>query len=512
MESVESNISLVGLDWLIIFSYFFILVGIGFWFGRGQRSARDYFLGGRDLPWWGVALSVLATETSALTFIGVPAMAFTGDLSFMQIVLGYALGRVLLAFLMVQYYFKNEIYSPYALIGLTFGINAQRFGALFFLVAGTLGAGVRVFVTCIPLQLLLGWSVSSSILFFVCLSLVYTWFGGIKSVVWTDAIQFFLLFAGGLFALFYIPTLIDGGWSSVYSQAHSQGKLSWVNFDFSFAAPYNFWMGVIGAVVFVIFTHGIDQLVAQRVLACRNVADGRKALVFCGISIVPMMLLFLVVGVMLWVHYQNSEIPIEIPINSTGKSQADYVFPIFILAETPSGVKGLLLVGIFSAAMSSISSALSALASVSTMDLGLLNKFKSEDSKLKWSRHATLFWGLVLVVVAYLSREVESVMNAAFSLVGLTSGGLLGGVILSLLLKKSPSWPVVLGMLVSFLGMVWINSLTQLSLSPSVTELWLGFRFTDGIFSNLVHWPWYTLIGFCIMLAVTVPLLRIVRR
>ena len=206
MQSNESVPSLVAIDWIIIVLYFILLIGFGMWLGRGQRNARDYFLGGRDLPWWSVALSILATETSALTFIGVPAMAYAGDLGFMQIVIGYAVGRVLLAFFMVPYYFKNEIYSPYALIGSSFGPFAQKIGALFFLVAGTLGAGVRVYVTCIPLQLLLGWSVSSSIIFFVVLSLVYTWFGGIKSVVWTDAIQFVLLFAGGVFVFLYIPS------------------------------------------------------------------------------------------------------------------------------------------------------------------------------------------------------------------------------------------------------------------------------------------------------------------
>ena len=488
MQSIEPMPRLFGVDWVIIVFNIFIINILGIWLGRGQRNARDYFLGGRDLPWWGVALSILATETSALTFIGVPAMAYADNLGFIQIVLGYALGRVLLAFFMVQYYFKTEIYSPYALIGKAFGQSAQKIGALFFLVAGTLGAGVRVYVTCIPLQIFLGWSVSTSILFFVVLSLVYTWFGGIRSVVWTDSIQFVLLFAGGLFVFFYIPTLIEGGWSSAFDQANDEGKLSWLNFDLSLSKPYNFWMGIIGAVVFVFFTHGIDQLVALRVLACRSVKDGRKALIFCGICILPVMLLFLAVGVMLWVYYQNVAVPIEIPQNSMGKNQNDYIFPIFIIAETPIGIKGLLFVGIFAAAMSSVSSALSALASVSTMDLGFFKNLKDESLKLKWSRHSTLFWGIVLIFVAYLSREVESVMNAAFSLVGLTSGALLGGVVLSFFIKRGPAWPVVFGMIFSLFGMIWIN--------------WL----------KSVHWPWYTLIGFCLMVLVSLPLFRFAKR
>ena len=192
---------------------------MGVWLGRGQKSTRDYFLGGRDLPWWGVALSIVATETSALTFIGVPAMLFAegGNLGFIQIVFGNAIGRLILAVVMVPYYFKNEIYSPFALIGNAFGQGAHKTAAGLFLIAGTLAAGVRVFVTCIPLQLMLGWDVTSAILLFVGLSLVYTAIGGLKAVVWTDAVQFVLFVVGGLFALFYIPTLIDGGWMAKLS-------------------------------------------------------------------------------------------------------------------------------------------------------------------------------------------------------------------------------------------------------------------------------------------------------
>ena len=308
--------TLTTIDWFILGGFLVFPFLVALWSARrASQGLGQYFLAGRDLPWWGVALSILATETSALTFIGVPAMAYGGNLGFMQIVLGYALGRVLLAAVVVPYYFKNEIYSPYALLGQAFGAWAQKAGAVFFLIAGTLAAGVRVFVTCIPLQLMLDWPVLPAILLFVGLSLIYTWAGGIRAVVWTDTVQFFLLVAGGLFALFYLPTLIDGGWPAALGQAREAGKLEWLNFDFALAKPFNFWMGMIGAVVFVLYTHGIDQLVAQRVLACRNVADGRKALLFCAVGIVPMILLFLMVGVLLWVHYQQTPIPIE-PITS----------------------------------------------------------------------------------------------------------------------------------------------------------------------------------------------------
>ena len=263
--------------------------------------------------------------------------------------------------------------------------------------------------------------------------------------------------------------------------ARAEGKLDWLNTDFALGSPYNIWMGVLGAGVFVLFTHGIDQLVAQRVLACRSVADGRKALLFCAAVILPMMLLFLMVGVLLWAHYQQTPIPLEIPENSLGKKQTDYVFPIFMLAEAPVGVKGLLLVGIFAAAMSSVSSALSALSSVTVMDLGLAKEGSSDEDKLKTGRGWTLFWGVVLVGVAFASREVKSVMDAAFSLVGLASGGLLGGVLLALTLKHGRGGPVMIGMGVSLMSMIGIK---------------YGLK-------EAIHWPWYTAIGCGITLLVT---------
>jgi len=472
---------LAPVDWAVIVIYLIGIIALGVWLGRGQKTTRDYFLGGRDLPWWGVAFSIVATETSALTFIGVPAMAYGGNLMFIQVVIGYVIGRIALAIVMVPFYFKNEIYSPYALIGKAFGEGAHRAAAVMFLIAGTLAAGVRVFVTCIPLQLMLDWPVLPAILLFVGLSLVYTYVGGLKAVVWTDAVQFFLFLAGGLFALFYIPTLIDGGWGGAMELARAEGKLDWLNTGFALGKPYNIWMGVLGAGVFVLFTHGIDQLVAQRVLACRSIADGRKALAFCAAVILPMMLLFLMVGVLLWAHYEQTLIPIEIPENSLGKKQTDYVFPIFMLAEAPTGVKGLLLVGIFAAAMSSVSSALSALSSVTVMDLGLAKKEASDEEKLKSSRGWTLFWGAMLIVVAFASREVKSVMDSAFSLVGLASGGLLGGVLLALTLKQGRGVPVMIGMGVSLISMVGIK---------------YGLK-------EAIHWPWYTAIGCGITLLVT---------
>ena len=491
---------LVTGDWLVIGLYLAGIVALGTWLGRGQKNTRDYFLGNRDIPWWGVSLSIVATETSALTFIGVPAAAYGGNLTFIQIIVGYVAARVILAVVLVPHYFKGEIYSPYQLFSQAFGMPARRLAGVFFLIAGTLAAGVRVYVTCIPIELMFGdvlarWfgdPILGALVLFVALSLIYTYVGGIKAVVWTDAVQFILLLGGGIFALIYLGTLIDGGWGAALNRAADAGKLHWLNAGFSLSMPYNIWMGIIGATVMVMATHGADQLNVQRVLACRSVGDGRRALILSAVIILPLFLLFLFVGVMLWVYFQQTPPAIPLPESQAGFTQNDYVFPVFIITEAPPVVRGFMIVAILSAAMSSVSSALSALASVSTMDLarGFMKRERSEAYFLKFSRVSTVFWGLMLIGVAWQSREVKLVLDWAFSLNGLTNGAMLGGLALSLWWKRGSAWPVIAGMLAGLGFMVFISRFSW----PVEME--------GEVFRRQVAWPWYTLIGAAVTLTV----------
>jgi solute:Na+ symporter, SSS family len=467
-------------DWIVIILYLSGIIGLGVWLGRGQKSTRDYFLGGRDISWWGVGFSIVATETSALTFIGVPAIAFGGDFSFIQIIIGYVIARVILAIVMVPHYFKGDVYSPYQLFQQAFGTGAKRTVAVFFLIAGTLAAGVRVYATCIPIEMMLRdvlpWDpIVMAIILFVGLSLIYTYFGGIRAVVWTDAVQFFLLVGGGVFALVYLAGFEGAGFA--YLKSNGAAKLNWFNGGLSWGMPYNIWMGVIGATFQVMSSHGVDQLNVQRVLSCRSVSEGRKALTLSALLILPMFLLFLFVGGLLWAYAQVHGL--DLPLNVKGQPKHDYALPVFILTAMPSGMKGLLIVGICAAAMSSVSSALSALASVSTMDL--LKEIKgdrSEEWYLQFSRRSTLVWGLILIAVAYGCIGHDKVITVAFSLAGLTSGAMLGGLFLVLWWKRGTSMPVVIGMFASLAGMTWIKLQTT------------------------VAWPWYTMIGCAICMSV----------
>src|SRR5438105_8520754 len=225
-------------DWVVISLYLLGIIGLGIWFGKDQRTTRDYFLGSKNIPWWGIGLSIVAAETSALTIIGVPAMAYGDNIAFLQMMIGYVIARIILAIVLVPHYFKGEIYSPYELFAGAFGPAARQTAGGFFLISETLAAGVRVYVASIPVKLMLGDKmlkigtgdpILGAILLFVLLSLIYTYIGGVKAVIWTDAVQFGLFLLGGLFALFYIPSLVEGGLPAIFDKAAEAGKLHWLN-------------------------------------------------------------------------------------------------------------------------------------------------------------------------------------------------------------------------------------------------------------------------------------------
>ncbi len=478
-------------DWGVIAAYLGGIIALGMWFGKDQRNTRDYFLGSKNIPWWCIGLSIVAAETSALTIIGVPALAFGSNLAFIQMVIGYVIARLILAVVMVPHYLKGEIYSPYQLFADRLGASARQTAGGFFLLSETLAAGVRVYVVSIPIQLMLGVSVLPSIVLFVVLSLVYTFVGGVKAVIWTDAVQFGLFLAGGLFALGYIPSLVDGGFAGVMSHAAQAGKLHWFNPRIALAEPFNLWMGIIGGTFVTLSSHGAEQLIVQRVLACKNVADGRKALVLSAVLVLPLFLIFLLVGAMLWVFYQGRPFKIPLPEPQAGIKANDFVFPIFMMTEVPHVLKGFLIVAILSAAMSSVSSALTSLASVSTMDfVKPLVRARSEEFYLRFSKWSTAAWAALLIGVAYLSREVLFVLNAAFTLRGLTSGALLGGLALAVFWKKARAGSVITGMVAALVLMIGVSQFSWTVEAAGKTE------------THKIFWPWFTLIGAVVTLVV----------
>jgi solute:Na+ symporter, SSS family len=400
-------------------------------------------------------------------------MAYGGDLTFIQIVIGYVIARVILAILLVPHYFKGDIYSPYQLLTRSFGPLAGKTCAGIFLIAGTLAAGVRVYATSIPLHLMTDINITLSAVLFILLSLVYMYMGGIKSVIWTEVLQFFLFVGGGVFTLFYIPTLLEGSFAENLVIAKEAGKLHWFNGAWGWQLPFNIWMGVIGATVQVLSSHGADQLIVQRVLSCRSAREGSKALILSAVLIFPLFLIFLFTGILLWIFYSQHPADLSLP-----DGKVDYVFPLFILSKMPIGVKGFLIVAIFSAAMSSVASALSALASVFVMDfVKPILRARSDQWYLRFSKISTLFWAILLIVVVKISQTQPVIFNWAFSLNGLTSGALLAGLILALYAQRVKPMAVVLGM---------VGSVVVMILLQVIMEIYKV---------KCLAWPWFTLTG-----------------
>jgi SSS family transporter len=502
-------------DWVVVFGYLVGMVAIGVIMSRGQKSKRDYFLGGRNLSWWMVGLSIVATETSALTFIGVPAMAigllkldenglyFTegGNLFFIQIAIGYVIARVIVALYMVPHYFRGDVYTPYQVLTRAFGPQPRTLAAITSVINMTLQAGFRVYVTAIPVMIVMRtvypeWGIWYSIMLFTAVSILYTSIGGVTAVVWTEMIQFFIFFFGGLFAMIYIPTLLTGDLAAP-SGAEDQSFWHWIGANIAevFGGDFNIWMGLIGATVGIMVSHGVDQLNVQRVLACRDERGGRNALVLSAVIIAPQFLVFLLVGAGLFAFYTLNGFnfgdmapwdPKTVDeVTGLGSPKADYIFPIFIVTQMPPVVKGFLIAGILAAAMSSLASALTAISSVAIMDLWRPLRGHSGETKgeLAMGRLGTLITGVFLALIAWAAKDADMIFNLVFKFAGLFAGALLGAVLFGMRTKSGWPGPVMAGMVVSALVMAAVVLLT--------------------IFTSFsVHWPWYPVIGTGVCLGV----------
>ncbi len=413
------------IDLAVIVVYFAATLGVGFWMSRGQRSASDYFLGARNLPAWSVMLSIVATETSALTVISVPGIGARGDLTFLQLPIGYLFGRIGVALWLLPGYFRGEQETAYARLETRFGAPTRRMLSLVFLVTRFLGDGVRVFAGAIPLAILTGWPVPTAILVLGTITLFYTWIGGIKAVIWADVIQLFVYVAGGIASL-AIAIRLAGGTGHAWDLAHAAGKLHLFDFHLSLTAPYTFLGGLIGGALLSAASHGTDQLIVQRLLATRSLRDARVAIVGSGVLVILQFLLFLLVGVALWA---SNNAPVGMA--------PDRLFGEFVLHHLPVGLSGLVIAGILAAAMSSHSSAISALASSLTYDQYASWTGERDPARLlRVGRIVSFGWGTALMVVAigfnsWASGTNTPVVVLALSIASVTYGALLGAYILS---------------------------------------------------------------------------------
>lgn len=468
------------LDLAVILTYFTLTLGVAFWASRQQEDAGDYFLGARDLPAWAVMLSIVATETSALTVISVPGIGARGDLTFLQLAFGYLVGRTAVAAWLLPGYFRGEQDTAYQRIEKRFGLPARQAVSVVFLATRFLGDGVRIFAGAVPLSLLTGWSLPAAIVVMGGVTLLYTWFGGLKAVVWSDVVQLTVYLAGGVAAL-VIATRLAGGAGALLTAAQAAGKLRIVNPVVSLTVPYTLLGGLVGGALLSAASHGTDQLIVQRLLGTRSLADAQRALIGSGVVVIAQFALFLLVGTAIWAAGL-----------APGEMNGDAVFSSFVVHQLPAGLSGLVIAGILAAAMSTISSSISALASSMTYDLYATRTGRTNPSHLlRVGRAFSLAWGIALIGGAlgfhYLTagRDTPAVV-LALSIASVTYGALLGTYILAGRFPRVSGRDAIRAVAVTVAMMLVVLFAGRLA-----TVSGLGFLEVLG----RLAWPWYVPLG-----------------
>jgi SSS family transporter len=454
-------------------------LGVGLWVTRKQGTAGDYFLGARQLPAWAVLLSIVATETSALTVISVPGVGARGGLVFLQLTFGYLLGRAAVAYWLLPGYFRGEQETAYARLESRFGAGTRRLVSVVFLVTRLLGDGVRIFAGAIPLALITGWSVPLSIIVMGGVTLAYTWFGGLKAVVWADVVQLVVYLAGGVAAL-VIAWDLAGGVLTSLSAAADAGKLRVVDLAIDFTQTYTLLGGLVGGALLSAASHGTDHLIVQRLLATRSLADARVALVGSGFVVILQFLLFLLVGIAIGTAGLAPE-----------SMAADTIFPRFIIEHLPSGIAGLVVAGILAAAMSTISSSINALASSMTHDIYASWSGRRDPVHLyRIGRAFSAVWGVALIggallFHAYASGNDTPVVVLALSIASVTYGALLGTYLLAARWPRATGRDVVGAVVLTVAVMLIVVFAHRLAESGVEWMAPLG----------RLAWPWYVPLG-----------------
>ena len=482
------------LDYAVLAAYLIGITIFGARFRTQSRSTSDYFIGTRTTAWWVIGLSIVATETSTLTLIGVPAIAFAtyarpeqgGNLTYLQVVLGYLVGRVIVAWLFIPAYFQGELLTAYELLQRRFGTRTRHVTATLFLLMRPLAEGVRIFAASLVLTAVISGPLAGvpylwawSVLVVGLLTLIYTFEGGIAAVIWTDLIQLVIYIGGSLVAAWQLAHLVPGGWPAIANAADAAGKFRLLSFSWDLSVPFTFWAGLVGGTFLTLGSHGTDQLLVQRLLACRDVRDSQKALLLSGVVVLGQFVLFLGIGLMLYAYYQVYPLPTL--------ASNDEVFPAFIVRSLPHGIAGLVIAAIFAAAMSNLSGSLNSLASTSVVDFyaPLSGRALDDPRILPLSRWLTAVWGLVLIAIALVARGWGSVFTAGLTIASIVYGPLVGTFLLAMLVPTATETGALAGLAASLASMIAIRLGTGLA------------------------WTWYVVTGAAIALAVGVGVSRL---
>jgi transporter, SSS family len=443
----------------------------------GGRSLKSYFLADRAIPWWAIALSIVSAETSTLTIISIPGLAFGGDFGFLQVVFGYMVGRIVVAAIFLPKYFQGEMLTAYQLIDKRFGPTLHKVTALLFLLTRAAAEGVRVFAVSIVVGIAIGTRDVLSIAIISALTLLYTFEGGMAAVIWTDVVQMIIYIGGTLVAIATLGTHVPGGWSQIHEVAAAAGKFHLFHFALNLTETYTFWAGLIGGTFLTMASHGTDQLMVQRMLAARNLRQSIVALLSSGVVILLQFTLFLFIGAGLFVFYG---------LHPATFASADRIFPTFIVREMPIGVAGLLVAAILAAAMSNLSAALNSLSSTTVVDFYMHWRPQADDrERMLISRSSTVIWAFVLFAIAVYSVHAGGkghVVEIGLSIASVAYGALLGVFLLGTLTRYATQTGAILGMIIGFALniLLWLHP-TSIKLGPVTIPH--------------VAWTWYVFIG-----------------
>ncbi|MDQ6664741.1 MAG: sodium:solute symporter [Acidobacteriota bacterium] len=448
------------VDLGVILAYLIGVTWFGARFRHGQKNLKDYFLGGRSAPWWAISLSIVSAETSTLTIVGTPGLSFGGNFGFLQIVFGYLLARVVISLVFLPQYFRGQMYTAYELMQRRFGSRIRKLTAATFLITRSLAEGVRVFAVSIVISIILGTGETASIILIVCLTLFYTFEGGMTAVIWTDVVQMIMYVLGAGLSFWIILAKIPGGWPHVLQVAGAAGKFQVFNFHFSWTQPYTFWAGILGGCFLTTASHGTDQLIVQRLLSAQTENQSRAALFASWVVVFLQFSLFLAIGVLLFVHYGDAGLDPPKPL--------DRLYPQFIWDNLPVGIAGLVTAAILAAAMANLSAALNSLATTTVVDFyrpvaGKLAGKLDDLRMLRLARGATVLWGVVLVIIGTIASHWGSVLESGLSIASVTLGMLLGVFLLGVLTTRVGEKAAMAGVVAGLAAILYVKLETRIA-------------------------------------------------
>jgi SSS family solute:Na+ symporter len=463
------------IDLLVIAVYIVGCSSLGAWLGARSEGLKGYFLGESNIPAWAVMISIVATETSTATFLSVPGVAYRGDFTYLQLAFGYLLGRIVVATVLLPAYFRGQILTAYQLLKDRFGGPTRTTASLLFLVGRSLGDGLRLFLAATVLRHVTGWSTEAAIVAVAAITVVYTFIGGMKAVIWTDVIQFSVYILGAALALAILAGKLPGGWSQLFDTARDASKFRLLDFSFDLTRPFTFWAGLLGGMVLNTATHGADQMMVQRYLSARSQRQAAGALMASGLVILGQFAFFLLIGVSLWVFYRQFPPSSGAGAGSVaaGLGSSDEAFTYFIVHYVPTGFLGLLIAAIFSAAMGTLAGSLNSSASTIVNDLYRPFAGKNDERHLlRISRLMTVVWGAVLTAVALGARQLkDNVVNNALAIASFVSGILLGLFLLGVLTKRVRQSAALVGVIAGISAVTYAK------------------------FGTTLAWPWFALVG-----------------